>query len=82
MYVTSSLFGSRQGLVRGEPLRVSLLDASDFESEVFEQEREGVGDIGVGDLDGDHDGIAGAINFFIGLEFQSGSVRGIGVSLR
>lgn len=69
---TSSLLGSRQGLLSSEPLRIELLNAFDFETKALEQEGAGevVADSGVGDLDCDSDRIAGPVHVFVRLELQ------------
>ena len=63
----------------GEPLRIELLDGSDFETDSVEQERRG--GVGVGDLDCDDQRIAGAVHFLVRLDFESGnSLTELGLS--
>lgn len=55
----------------GEPLRIELLDGSDFETDSVEQERRG--GVRVGDLDCDDQRIAGAVHVLVRLDFESGN---------
>lgn len=55
----------------GKPLRIELLDGSDFETDSVEQERRG--GVRVGDLDCDDQRIAGAVHVLVRLDFESGN---------
>lgn len=84
--MTSPLLRSRQRLLRGEPLRVQLLNAFDLEAQPFDQKRQSQVAIDgrVSDLDGHNHRIAGPVHFLVGLQLQCRqdlALQGLGVGV-
>lgn len=71
---TSSLFRSRRGFLRGEPLGIELLNPFNLKPQTFDQERisRTVITARVRNLYGDDNGIAGPVDFLIRLDLESG----------